>query len=224
VVNLEQRLAMLADFYGPLSAPPRDPFIFYVWEVLNATSTPRKALAALDKLQRSRTLTPDAVWHARTPDLEAAVGTAGPNRDARVEALRAGASVFRRKPDFADVLRGPLSPARRALRQLPILGRAGAHRMLLFVAGRPVLPIDARVHRVATRLGYGERHPDFPKSSRSVRRALSAELPATPDTLRRAYLYLAHHGAMTCTEADPHCTVCPLLAGCATGEKRRSVE
>ena len=30
-------------------------------------------------------------------------------------------------------------------------------------------------------------------------------------------LYLNHHGATTCTEADPHCTVCPVLEGCQAG-------
>ena len=40
------------------------------------------------------------------------------------------------------------------------------------------------------------------------------------DAYRHAYLYLSHHGGATCTEADPHCSVCPLLKECPEGARR----
>ena len=52
---------------------------------------------------------------------------------------------------------------------------------------------------------------------------LAVELPATAVAYRRAYLYLAHHGANTCTETDPHCGVCPLVPECPEGRKRLSI-
>jgi endonuclease III len=78
------------------------------------------------------------------------------------------------------------------------------------------------VNRVGRRLGYGNGTTEFRASAKSVQRALSAELPQVPEAYKRAYLYLAHHGASTCTEADPHCQVCPLLADCPEGKKRVS--
>ena len=89
--------------------------------------------------------------------------------------------------------------------------------MLLFAADHPVLPVDARVSRVARRLGYGDTEADFARTARSIRRALSAELPGTLEAYRRAFIYLDHHGAATCTESDPHCGICPLLRDCAEG-------
>jgi endonuclease-3 len=92
--------------------------------------------------------------------------------------------------------------------------------MLLFAADHPVLPVDARVSRVAMRLGIGEAHPQFSKTARSVRDAVSVQLPPEPGAYTRAFLYLSHHGAATCTEADPHCPVCPLLEDCPEGQRR----
>ena len=111
-------------------------------------------------------------------------------------------------------------PARRALKGLPQMGEGGAYRMLLFAADHPVLPVDARLSRVAKRLGYGEPQSNFTKEARSIRDAIAKELPATVDACRRGYLYLSHHGAATCTERDPHCSVCPLLDECPEGQRR----
>jgi endonuclease-3 len=82
------------------------------------------------------------------------------------------------------------------------------------------LPVDARVSRVARRLGYGEAAGDFKKQARLVQEALVRELTASADAYRRAFLYLSHHGAATCTERDPHCSICPLLKECPDGQMR----
>jgi len=100
------------------------------------------------------------------------------------------------------------------------MGEAGAYRMLLYAGGHPVLAVDARVARTACRLGYGERQDNFTKMARSVREAVARELAADVHTYGRAFVYLSHHGAAACTEADPHCSVCPLLDDCPEGKKR----
>jgi endonuclease III len=218
--RIERLLAKLEEFYGLLSAPPRDPFMLFVWEVLTVHSSPRKVSAALGALRRIRALTPDAMWKAPAARLEAAVKLAGPYTEQRLAALKSGADVFRRTPTLAAAIAGPLADARRAIKPLPQLGETGAHRMLLFAADHAILPVDARVSRVGLRLGYGEGHDGFRQSARSVQRAIGAELPADASAFRRAYLYLSHHGASTCTEADPHCAVCPLADDCPEGKNR----
>ena len=52
--------------------------------------------------------------------------------------------------------------------------------------------------------------------------ALTRELPPSVDAFRRAFLYLSHHGAATCTESDPHCPICPVVKDCPEGRKRVS--
>jgi endonuclease III len=219
-----RRLSILLDdlqaFYGALPSPPRDPFTLFVWEVLSFRSTPRRREAALTALKRIRALTPDAMGRAPQAKLEASLALAGAYVEQRLGALRTGIDLFRRFPQLATVIRGPLRGARRALKPFPQLDEGGSHRMLLFAADRAVLPVDTRVHRVAVRLGYAPPAGDVRKSLRVVRHALSCELPPDVAAFRRAYVYLSHHGAATCTEADPHCGVCPLLDACPEGLRR----
>jgi len=221
VSRLETLLARLSTFYGALPAPPSDPFILFVWEVLSVHSTPRKRDAALAALRRIRALTPEAMWRAPQKKLEECVAIAGPYLEQRLGRLRTGVDLFRRTPALSAVIRGPLPAARRALKPFPTLGEGGAARMLLFAAGHPLLPVDARVSRVARRLGYGEELPDFRKTSKSVQAAVAPELPAELEAYRRAYILLSHHGAATCTEADPHCSICPVIQECPEGKRRR---
>ena len=216
-------LNALRKFYGVLPPPPRDPFTLFVWEVLSVHSTPRKRDAALAALKRIPAMTPDSMWRAPQKKIEQSVQLAGPYVENRLQALRTGAELFRRSPNLPAIICGPLPAARRALKPFPQLGETGAHRMLLFAADQPILPVDARVSRVGRRLGYGEAAGDFKKQARSVQEALANELPASADAYRRAFLYLSHHGGATCTESDPHCVVCPLLKDCEEGQKRLQI-
>ena len=218
--RLDGLIDALQKFYGALPKPPRDPFTLFVWEVLSTHSTPQKREAALGALKRIPALTPDSMWRAPKKKLEESVKLAGPYGEQRLHALRTGVDVFRRTPKLPSIIRGPITSARRALKGLPQMGEGGAYRMLLFAADQPVLPVDARVSRVARRLGYGDAQGDFAKTARSVREAVSTELPPDIEAYQRAFLYLSHHGAATCTEADPHCTVCPLLSDCPEGQRR----
>jgi endonuclease III len=220
VSRLERLIGELKGFYGRLPAPPGDPFTLFVWEVLSVHSTPRRRDAAMGALKRARALTPDAMWRAAQKMLEESVALAGPYLEQRVQALKKGVDAFRRSPDLPSVIRGPLPAARRALKNLPQMGEGGAYRMLLFAAGHPVFPVDARVSRVARRLGYGEGQGSFAKTARAIRSAVSSELPMAADAYRRAFVYLNHHGSTTCTEADPHCGVCPLARECPEGQRR----
>jgi endonuclease III len=206
--TLESRLAELQRFYGPLPSPPRDPFALFVWEVLSHHAAPRKRDAAMAALKRARALTPDAMARVPGKTLQESVALAGPYVEQRVSALRAGADIFRRAPDLPAIIRGPLATARRALKRLPQMTEGGAYRMLLFAAGHAVLPMDARVGRVARRLGYGGG------------RGFGRTLPPTVEAHQRAFLYLSQHGAATCTETDPHCSVCPLVKVCPEGQTR----
>ena len=69
-----------------------------------------------------------------------------------------------------------------------------------------MFPLDGGVGRVVRRLGY-----DDPPES---------ELSENLDDYRRACTYLTHHAVATCSDKDPHCTVCPLLTDCPYGQSR----
>ena len=216
--RLSSQLAELQRFYGLLTAPPRDAFALFAWDVLSRKSLPAGRDAAMADLRRAHILTPDAVVRAPRAVLEAAVAPAGSSVELRLDALKAGAEVFRRHRTLPVAIRGSLPNARRSLRLLPQLDPPGAHRMLLFAGDHPILPIDARVLRVVARLGYaGSEKPSF----RRTRLTLGALLGGERDAFRRAFIYLSHHGSLTCTDRDPHCRVCPLAASCPASSAPR---
>jgi hypothetical protein len=103
---IDEAVARLRSFYGPLAVPPHDPFMMYIWEVLNFQSAPAKRDAALGALRRIPALPPDSISKAVPKKLEAAVHLAGPYLDERIRVLKAGANVFRRHPDATRRLQG----------------------------------------------------------------------------------------------------------------------
>jgi endonuclease III len=219
--RLDSLVGKLQKQYGVLPEPPSDAFILFVWEILSNHSTPKKRDAALHALGRHGALTPESMWRASSSKLAASVALAGPYRAQRLLSLRKGVDVFRRNSSLPSLVKGPVPAAMKALKALPkMTGDSGAYRMLLFAGDHAVLPVDAKVARVATRLGYGEQVADFAKTARSVRHAAATELSSSIDAYRAAYVYLDYHGAATCTESDPHCTDCPLLTDCRFAKSR----
>lgn len=214
-------VAALERFYGPLPAPPSDPFRYYVWEVLSAHTTPGRRDAAYAALLRIPALTPDAMFRAARGRLTAALVHAGPYQEQRLHALLLGVAQFRRQPAFAATVRGTLWRARRLLAKLPRLGEGGVHRMLLFGGQHCVMPVDRDVARLALRLaGRDGWDRQKPPRLRPLRRMLEAGLPAEERAFRHAALYLRHHAVQTCAD-DPHCSVCPVGDRCPS---RRAIE
>jgi endonuclease III len=205
-------------FYGPLPAPPSHPFALYVWDVLGRGTTPVGRNAGFAALKRLPALTPDALARAPRARLEAAVAHAGPLKEERLQALHAGIDLFRREPGLADALRGPLPRALRAARRVPHLGQASSMRLLLFAGGHPLVPLDEPALRVARRLGCGGSDggagPPTARVLRAVRHALAAGIRGDLDTAQTVSMYFTHHGLTTCTEASPHCAVCPVALDC----------
>jgi endonuclease III len=221
MVDIGQMLGLLEGLYGHLPSPPRDPFGFYVWEVLSHHATPRQTDAALQALKRLRALTPDAMHRAPPREIQSAVRLAGSYLDARLQALDAGASLFRRSSDLTFGLPKTLRKARPALSHFPNLGSSGVRRMLLFAGDYPVFPIDASIERLFLRLGVADRSSPPRRFHRRLRRTIVSGLPRSCDAYRRAFLYFSHHGVMTCTER-PRCAICPLLPECPEGQRRRA--
>jgi hypothetical protein len=173
----------------------------FVWEILSVHSTPRKRDAALAALKRIRALTPDAMWRAAHAKLEASVALAGPCR-AAVARSQTGVDLFTAAHRLDGASPGRCRPPPR-VEAVPQLA-AGAHRMLLFAADHPILPVDARVTGSACgsarRAGRRLREGVAGRAERADPRAAPAV-----DAFRRAFQY-CRITAPPCTETDPHCT------------------
>lgn len=103
----------------------------------------------------------------------------------------------------------PLAEARAWLRRLPGVGPKTAACVLLFALGRPALPVDTHVYRVARRLGLlGEGKV----SVEQAHEMLEAMVP--PPDVYRFHIYLITHGRQICKAPTPLCHRCVLSSRC----------
>ena len=98
--------------------------------------------------------------------------------------------------------------ARAYLMGLPGVGPKTAAIVLCFALGRPVLPVDTHVFRVAWRLGL------IPKSIGEARAhdALQGQIPL--EHTFRFHVALISHGRQVCKAPTPRCDACSLTDLC----------
>jgi endonuclease-3 len=108
-----------------------------------------------------------------------------------------------------------LNEARQWLKNLPGVGEKTAACVLLFSLGRPALPVDTHVHRVARRLGLiGARI-----SAEKAHIELLQLVP--PEYVYQFHVLLIEHGRLICKARNPKCPVCVLRTICPADEKLR---
>lgn len=110
--------------------------------------------------------------------------------------------------DLAWLGEFPLDEAKAWLRQLPGVGAKTAGCVLLFSLGRPALPVDTHVFRVAKRLGL----IDSRTSPEKAHELLEGLVP--PQAIYQFHLHLIEHGRRVCKAQRPHCHSCPLQKVC----------
>jgi endonuclease-3 len=157
-----------------------------------------------------------AVLDARLDEVMDAIRPGGlaPTKAPRLQAMlaeikqRTGGFDLRLLDDL------PLEQAREWLRTLPAVGPKTAACVLLFGLGRPGLPVDTHVYRVAVRLGLVS-----PKlTPEKAQTQLEAEVP--PEDHYGFHILLIRHGRHTCTARAPACSACPLLERCPYGQEQ----
>lgn len=93
------------------------------------------------------------------------------------------------------------------LLELPGVGRKVANCVLVYAFGRPALPVDTHVHRVANRLGWVKT-----KSPDRTELALERIVP------RKHWLVVneafVSHGKSICVPISPFCSKCPIIKYC----------
>ena len=152
----------------------------------------------------------DSVIEAPTSEVEDAIRPGGlaPTKAPRLQALLA--EVRDRVPDFdIDFLEAlPIEESKAWLRSLPGVGHKSAAVTLMFALGRPAMPVDTHVGRVAKRLGLTPQRANPDQQAELIEGMLEAEqmLPFHVD--------LIQHGRRTCHARNPECERCPLLAHC----------
>jgi endonuclease-3 len=157
---------------------------------------------------------PGGLAPTKAPRLQAMIGAARKRAAVRADGGASGdatdgANDGERDPydlRFLDDL--PLDEAKAWLRALPGVGPKTAACVLLFGLGRPALPVDTHVERLARRLALVP--PRMPVER--VHDELEAML--APTEVYAFHIDLIQHGRRTCHARRPACERCVLLARC----------
>ena len=96
------------------------------------------------------------------------------------------------------------------LQQLPGVGRKTANVMMAVAFGKPAMPVDTHVFRVAARIGLVANA----KTPLDTEQQLTKNIPAK--WLSTAHHWLLLHGRYVCTARNPKCDTCGLRGFCAT--------
>jgi endonuclease III len=215
-MDLSRILDRLERHHGaPVSAGPSDPFEQIVYENACYLVDDETRAAVFARLARDVGVTPRAIREAQSKRLLAAIGDGGMRPPMRAEKLRTAARLAEALPvPLAELVRGPVAAAKRALRQFPGIGDPGAEKILLFAGAQALLGLESNGLRVLLRLGYGKESPSYDRSWRSVRDAVADELPKSVPAVQRAHRLLRRHGQTLCRRTKPACDDCPLRDSC----------
>jgi endonuclease-3 len=211
--QLARAVACLDVFYGRLVLAPRyppvDELVFTVLSQNTADVNTERCFAAL------KARFPDwaCARDAEVDDIEAAIALGGlaHTKAPRIKRILEALSERTGEPDLGVLDGMSDADAQAYLTGLPGVGPKTAACVLLFSLGRPVMPVDTHVHRVARRLGViggkvtaEQAHP------------LLTKLAGAGDA---AQIYAVHvdfvrHGRRICHARRPACGKCPLAGVC----------
>jgi endonuclease III len=200
----------LLALYGHRHIPVRrpDPLDELVATILSQHTSDANSARAFAGLRRAF---PEwsAVRAAQLDDVEAAIRCGGLART-KARCIRGLLDTLAENGGLSlDCLRDLDTPAaRRSLISIPGVGPKTAACVLLFALGRPVMPVDTHVHRVARRLGLAARDA----SPDAVESALESLIE--PDWCLDMHVNLIAHGRRVCLARQPRCGECALADLC----------
>jgi len=208
--RLRRVIVLLDDLYGrPLWSPrypPVDELVYTVLSQNTADVNTERTFAAL------KARFPDwrAVRDAPAAEVEQAIALGGLARvkAPRIKAILAAVSECTGDPDLSELDGMTDDAALTYLQSMPGVGPKTAACVLMFALGRPAMPVDTHVHRVAGRLGL----IDAKLSAEQAHRPLT-EL-AGPENVYALHINLVRHGRRICHARRPQCGRCPLAVIC----------
>jgi endonuclease-3 len=202
----------------PTWAGPRlDPVSELVLTILSQNTADTNSFRAFTLLRAVYPGWP-AVLAAPTDELVEVIrpGGLGPTKAPRIQAVLAEVhDATNGSWDLSFLNEWPLEQARQWLIDLPGIGRKTAAIVLLFGFGRPALPVDTHVHRVALRLGLLPPRTDVERAHALLEASLR------PDEMYPFHVELIRHGRDTCRAPRPICGLCPLTDVCPYYELAR---
>lgn len=206
---IHQRLLRRSgDLEPPRRTDPLDELILTVLSQHTSDANADRAFASL----RAGFPTWEEVVRARPSAVADAIRSGGlaNTKAPRIQAILREVRDREGRFDLSRLRRLPDEDVVRYLTSLPGVGPKTAAVVMAFALGRPAIPVDTHVHRVATRLGLVEPRT----SAEKAHRVLEALVP--PDLRIPLHVGLIRLGRETCKAGRPRCEDCPLVDLCPT--------
>ncbi len=176
-----------------------DPYRTLIGTIMSAQTTDAQVDRVTPDLFR-RYPTPAALARARASEVAGIIKPVGLHK-AKAKNIIAAARLI--ASDFG----GRVPSTHKELTTLPGVGRKTANVVLIKAFGRPAMPVDTHVFRVANRTGIAKG-----KTPEQVERGLERTIPRRQ--LAAAHFWLIHHGRTLCSARNPKCNECPISKWC----------
>ncbi|MBN1346526.1 MAG: endonuclease III [Phycisphaerae bacterium] len=199
--------------HGPRPWDPEgDPLGGLIATILSQHTSDTNSHAAYAELRR-RFPTWESVLGATPRQIEQAIRQGGlaKQKSVRIKAILAEIRDEHGRLGLDFLAHWPIDRAVEYLCRFNGVGRKTAACVLMFELGRPVLPVDTHVHRLAKRLGLIA--PDT--SADQAHDALQAICP--DELVWPFHVLLVTHGRRICKAREPECGACSLRDICPTG-------
>lgn len=198
----------LRDSYGIAEKPRLDPLDELILTILSQNTSDVNRDRAWANLQESYGGWDEVRARGREP-LEQTIRSAGLAAQKSETILRVLEALDKEGSPSLDHLRHlPDDRALDYLTSIKGVGTKTAACVLCFSLGRPVMPVDTHVHRLAKRLGLVPPNAS-PEKAHEILNAIVA-----PDLRFSLHVQLIRHGRSTCRARRPECGRCAIAELC----------
>ena len=215
LLNIPEIIKLLAREYGnPSWSQHRDPLSELIMTILSQNTSDHNSRRAFDHLL-ARFGDWQTVAEASAEDIAQAIKPGGlaQVKAPRIKDILQQITAQRGSLELMFLQELPLAEAKAWLQSLPGVGPKTASCVLLFSLGKPALPVDTHVQRVARRLGL-----IGPKvSAEKAHDVLGNMVPA--EDVYQFHIHMIEHGRRVCKAQHPRCEQCVLRQACPTGQQ-----
>ena len=213
-MKISEIIELLQKEYGSINWRSRtDPLSELIMTILSQNTSDHNSRRAFDSLL-AKFGNWEAVAEGSVEDIAEAIKLGGlaQVKAPRIKKILQQIQAQRGSLDLRFLKKMPVAEAKEWLQSLPGVGPKTAACVLLFSLGKPVLPVDTHIHRVAKRVGL----IDSRVSAEKAHEILGSMVPA--EDVYQFHIHMIEHGRRVCKAQRPRCHECILLKVCPTGQ------
>jgi len=210
LVAIEEVIELLEQEYGPSEwQPDRNPIDVLIGTILSQNTSDANSGRAFASLKASFDSW-EAVASAPAEHIAQAIRSGGlfQIKAARIKEILEQIEKEQGCINLDSLKSKTMSEAEDYLVRLPGVGHKTASCVLLFSLGKPSLPVDTHIFRVAKRLGL----IDSKVSIEKAHSLLQEQVP--PSKVYQFHIHMIEHGRRICRARQPRCSRCILRGSC----------